>query len=133
MVMKKNTIQRQLIANAVKDLNIHATAEQVFDHIIQEYPSIGRATVYRNLAQMAESGELLKFQNCSGTTHYDHNCHDHYHFVCNSCGCVFDVDGDFSDLIPRCKNTCGFDISECHVLFTGICWACKEKESIIIE
>ena len=125
--VKKNTVQRQLISNAVKELNIHATAEQVFNYIIIKHPSIGRATVYRNLAQMSEAGELFKFQNCAGTTHYDHNKHEHYHFICDRCGKVFDVDGSLEDIVPRFADTDGFDVTDFSVLFNGLCWKCKGK------
>jgi len=124
---KRNTIQRQLIFDAVKELNIHATAEQVIEHLAQTYPSIGRATVYRNLSQMAESGELLRVGSFYGSTHYDHNCHEHYHFICSDCRCIFDVEGQLGDLVERFKGTNGFDIIDCNMSFSGLCWECKRK------
>jgi len=69
---KRNTVQRQLIFDAVKELNIHATAEQVIEYLAKKHPSIGRATVYRNLNTMSESGELLRIGSFYGSTHYDH-------------------------------------------------------------
>ena len=124
---KRNTIQRQLIKNAVKKLDIHATAEQVYDYIAEENPSIGRATVYRNLGRMSESGELLRISSYSGVTHYDHNCHEHYHFICKNCKRVIDMEGSLSDVFARFENTEGFDIADCHISFSGLCWDCKEK------
>jgi len=121
----RNTIQRQLIFEAVRDLNIHATAEQVVGHLAKTHPAIGRATVYRNLNTMAESGELLRVGSFYGTTHYDHNCHEHYHFVCSSCKRVFDVEGSLTDVMERFRNTDGFDITDCNISFSGLCWECK--------
>ena len=123
---KRNTIQRQIVFNAVKELNIHATAEQVFEHIAKTHPSISKATVYRNLNRLAESGELLNIGVFYGAAHYDHNCHNHYHFVCESCKKVFDIEADFSDIIHKVGKTDGFDVSSCHVSFGGLCWECKE-------
>ena len=123
---KRNTLQRQLIYDAVKKLNIHATAEQVVERLAITHPAIARATVYRNLSQMAEAGELLKVGSFYGSTHYDHNCHEHYHFICSNCKQVFDVEGSLSDVVERFNNTEGFDISVCNISFSGLCWECKE-------
>jgi len=126
METKRNTVQRQLIFNAVKELDIHATAEQVVAYLAEKHPAIGRATVYRNLNQLAESGELLRVGSFYGSTHYDHNCHEHYHLVCSSCRRVFDVEGSLSGVFERFKNTDGFDIDDVHVSFSGLCWECKK-------
>ena len=126
MINKRNTIQRQLIFDAVEELNIHATAEQVYEHISQKHPSIGRATVYRNLGQMSEAGDLLKVCSYNGSTHYDHNCHEHYHFICQNCKKVFDVEGRIPNLVSEFGDTDGFDITDCNVSFSGLCWECKE-------
>jgi len=124
---KRHTIQRQLIFGAVKELDMHATAEQIIEHLARKYPSIGRATVYRNLSQMADSGELLRVGCFYGSTHYDHNCHEHYHFICTDCRRIFDVEGSLSDVSKRFKNTVGFDIDDCNISFSGFCWECKHK------
>ena len=128
-MVKRNTVQRQLIFDAVKELDIHATAEQVVEHLAKTHPSIGRATVYRNLSYMAETGELLRISSYYGSTHYDHNCHEHYHFICSDCKKVIDVDGKLSDIFERIRDTNGFDIIDCSVSFSGRCWECKKAAS----
>ena len=125
-IEKRNTVQRQLIYDAVKELNIHASAEQVVEYLAQKHPSIGRATVYRNLSYMSETGELLRIGNFYGTTHYDHNCHEHHHFICSSCKRIYDVEGSVSDIFERFNGTQGFDITECNISFSGLCWECKK-------
>ena len=127
MDTKRNTVQRQLILNAVKELDIHASAEQVFEYVARKHPSISKATVYRNLRQMAESGELLNIGCFYGVAHYDHHCHEHYHFICENCRRVFDVDGKFSEMIDKIETADQFDIKYCHVSFSGLCRDCKTK------
>ena len=124
---KRNTIQRQLVFDAVKELGIHPTAEQVFDHVVGQYPSISKATVYRNLSQLAESGDLLNIGSFGGSSHYDHNCHNHYHFICNDCKQVFDVNDYFPDICGRIRNMKGFDITNHNISFSGICRDCKHS------
>ena len=125
MDSKRNTIQRQLIFDAVRELDIHATAEQVYEYVQKKHPSISKATVYRNLNQMSETGDLLNIGSFHGSTHYDHNCHEHYHFICERCKRVIDVDGDFSDIRRKIKNTERFDILNCCISFSGLCGECK--------
>ena len=129
MENKRNTVQRQLILSAVRELNIHATADQVYEYVFHKYPTISKATVYRNLNQLAESGELLNIGSFNGSTHYDYQCHGHYHFICEVCRGIFDVEGDISDVLFRFKHTDGFDITGCNVLFTGSCWNCKTLQN----
>jgi len=131
METRRNTVQRQLIYSAVKELDIHATAEQVVAHLAKTHPAIGRATIYRNLGQMSESGELLRVGTFYGATHYDHNCHEHYHFVCSECRQVFDVEGSAKDLFDRFKDTDGFDITDFQISFSGLCWGCKAGQGKI--
>jgi len=125
MEARRNTVQRQIIIEAVERLNTHATATEVVEYLIKTHPAIGRATIYRNLSQMADAGELLRIDSFHGATHYDHNCHPHYHFECNSCGKIFDVEGDISNILEQFKNNKDFDITECNVSFKGVCWDCK--------
>ena len=125
MEAKRNTIQRQLVLNAVRELDAHATAEQVYDHVFQKHPTISKATVYRNLSQMAESGELLNIGSFYGSAHYDHNCHEHYHFICEKCKKVFDVDCRAPDFFLRIPHMDGFKIMRHNLTFSGLCHRCN--------
>ncbi|MCL1789272.1 MAG: transcriptional repressor [Oscillospiraceae bacterium] len=124
----RNTIQKQIILNAVKELNIHASAEQVYEYIIKTHPTISKTTVYRNMKQLADSGKLLNIGIHHGATHYDHNCREHYHFICDDCQKIFDVDNFpfvFSEIRNKIESMGGFKISNCQLSFTGLCPICK--------
>jgi len=126
METKRNTVQRQLVLSAMEELNIHATAEQVYEHISKNHPTISKATVYRNLSQLTESGELLNIGCFDGSAHYDHQCHEHYHFMCNACKRIFDVEGDLSDISGRFKGTEEFNITGFSISFSGLCKSCEK-------
>ena len=51
---RRNTIQRSLVLEAVNRLHCHATADEVYEEIIKEHPTISKATVYRNLNLLSE-------------------------------------------------------------------------------
>ena len=125
MENKRNTIQKQLVYNAVKDLDIHANAEQVYQHVAAIHPSISKATVYRNLGQLSDSGELLNIGNFYGTTHYDHNCHEHYHFICQKCKRVVDINSSFPD-VKKLTEMDGLKIKGHSLSFFGLCNECSD-------
>ena len=123
--MDRKTVQRSLIFQAVEKLNIHATAEQVYEYVVQKHPSISKSTVYRNLSQMAESGKLLNIGNFYGTTHYDHQLHEHFHFICEKCRQIFDVEGEISEILSKMADTEGLVIKSCNLSLSGLCRECK--------
>ena len=124
---KRRTIQKQLVYNAVENLNNHANAEQVYQHVISIHPSVSKATVYRNLSQLAESGELIKIGNFYGSTHYDHNCHDHYHFMCEKCLHIYDINSYFYDVEGFTK-TDGHEVTGHSLSFFGLCKNCNDNK-----
>jgi len=120
----RNTVQRQLILDAVRELDRHATAEQVYGLLVRRHPSISKATVYRNLGRMAESGELLNIGSLHGSARYDHNRHKHYHFVCDECRRVFDVDAYSQNINEDIPEMEGFSIKGHALTFHGTCRDC---------
>lgn len=127
MMMRRNTIQRALILDAVNKLQCHPTADEIYNAVVQEHPSISRGTVYRNLQRLCEMGEIRKREIPGGADRYDHLCHDHYHIRCVKCGRVFDVDMEYmEDLEKSVRDTHGFQFTGHDIVFKGICPACKQ-------
>lgn len=79
---KRNTIQRSLVLKTVKELQFHATADEVYDTIVKKHSDISRGTVYRNLNLLSDIGEIRKLEMPSGADRFDHICHEHYHTRC---------------------------------------------------
>lgn len=126
--MERNTIQAALIYDAVNRLQCHATAEEVYQEVIREHPTISRATVYRNLNRLARMGRIRKLELLNGPDRFDHLCHQHYHVRCEKCGRIFDVDMDcIPDLEKNIRNSNGFQFTGHDILFRGICPECGGK------
>lgn len=124
--MKRNTIQHSLVLETVRKLHCHPTANEVYAAVVAEHPTISRATVYRNLRQLAESGEIGSMEIPGGADHFDHICHEHHHARCLKCGRVFDVDMDYiRDLEKKIRNTHGFEFSGYDLMFKGVCPECS--------
>jgi len=122
--MKRNTVQRQIILSAISELASHPTAEEVYAHVVKIHPTISKATVYRNLAQAAKSGEISDIGTFDGATRYDHNTHNHFHFVCEDCKELMDVpDFDFGEYLNSIN---GLTVKKVELTLRGVCKNCKE-------
>lgn len=133
---RRNTIQQDLVLNALKSLANHPTADEIYEYIIQSYPSVGRGTVYRNLNKLADTGRIRRVCVPGGADHFDHTLRNHYHVKCTCCDRVYDVDMDvIENLMDMIKDTHGFEITDYDIAFQGICPAClklsqaKDKEN----
>ena len=127
-MIKRNTIQRSLVLEAVNKLHCHATADEIYEDIVKDHPNISKATVYRNLRLLSETGAIRKMEIPGGADRFDHQCHDHCHVRCEKCGRVFDVDMEYiTGLEKRIKDAHGFEFIGYDILFRGICPDCKKS------
>ena len=62
MTSRRNTIQKDLVRDAVYEMRRHVTANEVYEFIKEAYPTIGKGTVYRNLDILVEEGALRKVE-----------------------------------------------------------------------
>ena len=108
-MIKRHTIQRSLVFEAVNKLQCHATADEVYELIAKEHPNVSRATVYRNLKLLSKIGDIRKIEISGGADRFDHLCHDHYHVKCEKCGRVFDAAMEYiSGLEKNIRDDRGF-------------------------
>ena len=129
-MMKRKTIQRSLVLDAVNKLHNHATADEIYDAVIIEHPNISKATVYRNLNTLSEMGEIRKLEIPGGADRYDHCTHNHCHIKCDKCGRLFDVDMEYiSGLENNIRDTRGFDFTGYDIIFRGTCPDCKKHSA----
>ena len=110
MTSRRNTIQKDLVRNAVYEMRRHVTANEVYEFVKEVYPTIGKGTVYRNLDILVEEGALRKVEVPNGPNRFDFTLKNHYHVRCIKCGEIFDVDMDqIPDLLERIHNTHGIE------------------------
>ena len=124
----RNTVQRQIVLQAVRSLHDHPTADSVYAVVAAEHPSISKATVYRNLNQLALQGEILRVPVPTGADHFDFNTQEHYHVRCTECGNVYDVFmPPITDLLDRVTDSSDVELTHYDILFEGVCAACRNK------
>lgn len=125
---ERNTIQRSLVLAAVNRLHCHATADEIYDAIVKEHPSISRGTVYRNLNRLSEAGQIRRVEIPGEADRYDHICDEHYHVQCVVCRRIFDVE---MERMPapetHIKDAHGFSFVGHDLIFKGICPDCQKS------
>lgn len=122
----RNTIQRALVLEAVRSLHDHPTSADVYDVVREKYPSISRATVYRNLSVLASRGDVLRVEVPNGADRYDFFNEPHYHAKCRVCGRIVDVDMPYeANIAAKVTNAHGFAIEGHEIIFDGVCADCS--------
>ena len=91
MSVLKYSKQRNAVLNIMKNTYEHPTAEEVYEEARKVYPGIGIATVYRNLNQLADAGEIKRISFGNGNDRFDGHLEEHYHIVCRECGRLQDL------------------------------------------
>ena len=122
--------KREAVLNCLRGTTTHPTADWVYQQLKKEYPDMSLGTVYRNLAQCKQRGEIISVGVVDGFEHFDARVEPHDHFVCHCCGRVDDV-FDLplpEDLNEQAMARTGAEIDSRALLFYGRCAACRAAE-----
>jgi Fur family peroxide stress response transcriptional regulator len=127
-MVRRDTRQRKAILDVLRRADSHPTADDIYDEVRKIIPNISKGTVYRNLKVLLDSGRISEL-NLSGTvSRYEGNHESHYHFRCERCGRVFDLEEPVDkSLDERVEKNTGFKVSYHQLEFRGICTDCRKK------
>jgi Fe2+ or Zn2+ uptake regulation protein len=92
MKKTRNTRQRGVILDILRETREHPTAEKIYNDARQVIPNISLGTVYRNLSFLQNQGlvrEIRPFDG--GSTRFDGIVESHIHFQCLHCGILLDI------------------------------------------
>ena len=124
-MIKRNTVQRTLVLETVRSVTDHPTADEIYERILPRCPGISKATVYRNLNELASEGKILRVAVANAPDRFDLTAHSHCHCRCNLCGRVFDYtparEPEFDDSLNN-----GFRVTGCDLIVHGICGECQK-------
>ncbi len=130
-MQKRNTLQKAIILDALKELCNHPTPLMVYEYIHEKYPTISQATVFRVLAGEAEEGEAQRVYAPGAPTRYEYGLRKHYHISCRICGAVEDVDMPYMEGLERDAEARSGFTAESHIIeFIGLCPKCREADNI---
>lgn len=114
----------------------HYTAEQIHAEAAGIYPSVGLATIYRNLELLVRIGLVWKFDTGNGRAVYETaDCPEeshHHHLICKKCNSIIDYSdkaGTEKRFIREREQALAkeydFAIENHSIDFYGLCSACR--------
>jgi Fur family peroxide stress response transcriptional regulator len=93
----------------------HPTAEEVYLGVKEKIPSIGFATVYRNLAALAQQGKIQEVQFVDHKKRY-------------ACGRIIDMElSALLNVRQAVKNMQCHEVQSFRLELIGVCAACRKE------
>lgn len=127
--MKRNTWQREAVREALGSSEAFVSAQALHSALRDRGSSIGLATVYRALADLAVEGEADSLQQegeslyraCTPGTH-------HHHLICRNCGLTVEIEADAVEQWARqVASEHGFTQPNHVVDVFGLCAECSAR------
>ncbi len=132
----RSSKQRDLIFQILKDNDIHPTADWIYGEAKRFMPTIGVATVYRNLNLLVELGEVERISIPGEQDRFDVIKGEHYHLKCKRCGSITDLtpvgEGKMEALRDAIGEAFGIDGSVVELprtFFTECCSTCAMENA----
>ncbi len=119
--------KREAIRDILTDTTSHPSAEWIYAKLKPVIPALSLATVYRNLGEMKQLGEIQSVAFVDGKERFDANVSRHPHFVCRTCGKIDDLHINLHDenLDEIVGAKYGGAVESHSIVFHGVCAECK--------
>ena len=125
--MLRKSKQREAILKTIRSTDSHPTAEWVYEQVRREVPAISLGTVYRNIKRLRDGGTVSEL-DFAPVSRFDGHTQDHYHFRCEHCGNIFDVNEPVDEsLNRRVAEKTGFRVNRHYLEFRGLCRECQHN------
>jgi len=128
---RRNTRQKDAVKHALGETKGFVRAQQLHLVLQNHGSTIGLATVYRALADLAEGGEADSLQSKDGSVLY-RACTPahHHHLICRNCGKTVEIEANqvekWADQVAQAH---GFIEPSHNIDIFGICSACHSEKS----
>ena len=124
------TAQRRAIIDTVFNTEEHFTAEQLLGWARQKDRSVSRATVYRTLPLLTQSGVVREMDFGKDYKFYDPNYADHphhSHIICGDCEKIVEFESEKIERLEcEISQKLGFSVKTQRLQITGACQTMKK-------
>lgn len=122
----KTTKQKEVILSAVREMNNHPTADEIYRKLHENYTRLSLGTVYRNLNIFAKNNDIRKVITLGGGDRYDFRTDPHEHMMCNNCGQVLDVEAEVEIKLKEDESISNeYFLKGYTILLHGLCRKCE--------
>jgi len=120
------TSQRLILHRALRELDRHATAEELLRVASERLPNLSLPTVYATLELFEELGVVRRVAVGSGPVLWDPRPEPHQHFACRRCGRILDLDVRVrAGAAIEAARAAGHAPDGAQLLVMGLCDACS--------
>lgn len=129
MTQKRSTWQKSAVRHALSEATGFVSAQQLHLVLKNHGSSIGLATVYRALSDLAESGEADLLNSQDGEMLY-RACGEghHHHLICRNCGKTLEIEAKrVESWADQVASEHGFAAPSHTIDIFGDCPSCQKK------
>ena len=124
--MKRQTLQKTIILEALHRLCNHPTPAMVYEEVHKSYPSISQATVFRVLAGECDAGNAQRVYAPGCPARYEFGTRKHWHISCRICGKSIHLgEHEAAQLLQGTMESTGFQINKSETILYGVCAECR--------
>ncbi|RXJ96681.1 transcriptional repressor [Arcobacter sp. AHV-9/2010] len=105
--------------------NGHMNIDDLYKKLLDRFPSVSLATIYKNINSMVEKLFLSEVKIPNAKTVYELSKSEHAHLVCSTCKAVMDIELDSSDISKQISNLNNFKVNQTDIILSGICQKCS--------
>lgn len=120
------TVQRLAIINVLLRLD-HPTAEEIYQFMQDDFPTLSFTTVYNTLKSLKELGVVHEHYQ-DERSRFEITEEAHHHFHCLRCDKLIDILDDNVSIQIAADIKEQYDIRETRVMLEGVCPTCLAKE-----
>jgi len=126
------TPQRLLIYQTLLQSKQHPTAQDLFEMIKDQLPSLSQATIYNTLQALVSAGLIQEIGKAGdGAVHYDADLTPHVNLICTRCHRVDDFfDVPLNAVAQQVDGQSGYQIQGARVAYYGLCPECQAAVSM---
>lgn len=124
---RRNTRQKDAVRHALCEATGFVSAQQLHQVLKNHGSTIGLATVYRTLADLAQVGEADALQSKDGEVLYRAcTTSHHHHLICRGCGLTIEIEAErVEKWADEVANEHGFEKPSHTIDIFGTCSACS--------
>src|SRR5574344_2969039 len=119
----KVTPQRVAIVDELY-MNGHMNIDELYKKLLDRFPSVSLATIYKNVNSMLEKMFLAEVKIPNAKSVYELIKTEHAHLVCKECGFIEDIMLNSSDIVEQVSKLAPFKVDSTNIVLGGVCNKC---------
>jgi len=120
------SVQRIAIMRYLLKNRTHPTADEVYEALRRQIPTLSKTTVYNTLKLFVDNGAAIYVGIDEKNARFDGFVESHAHFRCKKCGIIIDLPFNVENFIPKDFNGI---IEDTYFYLKGVCESCKKKNN----